>query len=206
MRGHDPTRVAAFGHPRIYASWRLPEAYRSLPRPSSAPGAKASPVRPSLRRARSLAGAPHAGSCALLRAMHLLKTGTLPALPHRGARSSVPVRLPPAPGSKPGADRSAPVFASAVGAGGSPPRAGRARDTKTGRAVRRPAPCLLRGPLKRAAARPCAARCAMPSRCLPHPRGTLHSTRARRPSPRRGVEPGGVEPPTSAVQRRRSPH
>jgi hypothetical protein len=70
---HDPRRVAAFGHPRIHAGWRLPEAFRSLPRPSSAPGAKASPVRPSLRHARSLAGAPHAGSCAVSFAMLLLR-------------------------------------------------------------------------------------------------------------------------------------
>ena len=43
--GHYPTQVPPFGHPRITACLRLPEAYRSLPRPSSLPGAKASTVR-----------------------------------------------------------------------------------------------------------------------------------------------------------------
>ena len=40
------SRVSPFGHLRIYGCLRLPEAFRSLPRPSSAVGAKASPVRP----------------------------------------------------------------------------------------------------------------------------------------------------------------
>jgi hypothetical protein len=39
-------RVSPFGHPRIKACLRLPEAYRSLPRPSSPSGAKAFTVRP----------------------------------------------------------------------------------------------------------------------------------------------------------------
>ena len=38
-------RVSPFGDPRIKACLRLPEAYRSLPRPSSPSGAKASTVR-----------------------------------------------------------------------------------------------------------------------------------------------------------------
>jgi hypothetical protein len=38
--------VAPFGNPRINACLRLPEAYRCSPRPSSAPGAKASTVCP----------------------------------------------------------------------------------------------------------------------------------------------------------------
>ena len=46
MSGHDPTQVPPFGHPRISACLRLPEAFRSLTRPSSAPGAKASTVSP----------------------------------------------------------------------------------------------------------------------------------------------------------------
>ena len=40
------SRVSPFGHPRIKGRSRLPAAFRSLPRPSSPPGAKASPVRP----------------------------------------------------------------------------------------------------------------------------------------------------------------
>jgi len=39
-------RVSPFGHPRINACLRLPEAYRSLPRPSSPASAKASTMRP----------------------------------------------------------------------------------------------------------------------------------------------------------------
>src|SRR3989442_14640831 len=39
-------RVAAFGDPGITACLQLPQAYRSLPRPSSPPCAKASTVRP----------------------------------------------------------------------------------------------------------------------------------------------------------------
>ena len=54
-------RVAPFGYPRIIACSQLPAAFRSLLRPSSPPGAKASPVcpdllvrhhRPRLRRSR----------------------------------------------------------------------------------------------------------------------------------------------------------
>ena len=39
-------RVAPFGHLRISGRSRLPADFRGLPRPSSPPGAKASPVRP----------------------------------------------------------------------------------------------------------------------------------------------------------------
>ena len=44
--GHYARWVAPFGHPRINARLQLPEAFRSLPRPSSAPSAKASAIRP----------------------------------------------------------------------------------------------------------------------------------------------------------------
>ena len=40
-----PRRVAPFGNLRIYACLQLPEAYRSLLRPSSPPDAKASTLR-----------------------------------------------------------------------------------------------------------------------------------------------------------------
>ena len=43
-----PRRVSPFGHPWITARVRLPMAFRSLPRPSSAPSAKASALRLSL--------------------------------------------------------------------------------------------------------------------------------------------------------------
>ena len=48
MKGYDSLRVAPFGNLRIIGCLRLPEAYRSLPRPSSLPGAKASTLRPLL--------------------------------------------------------------------------------------------------------------------------------------------------------------
>ena len=43
---HDPEGVPPFGNPRIEACVPLPGAYRSLPRPSSPPGAKASTAVP----------------------------------------------------------------------------------------------------------------------------------------------------------------
>jgi hypothetical protein len=45
--------VAPFGYPRIKACSRLPEAYRSVPRPSSPLDAKASTRCPSLAQPRS---------------------------------------------------------------------------------------------------------------------------------------------------------
>ena len=42
MTGHNPRRIAPFGDPRINARVQLPEAFRSLPRPSSPADAKAS--------------------------------------------------------------------------------------------------------------------------------------------------------------------
>ncbi len=44
MIRHNSDRVSPFGHPRISVCVRLPEAYRSLPRPSSPADAKASTV------------------------------------------------------------------------------------------------------------------------------------------------------------------
>ena len=46
MTRHYPRRVSPFGHPRIDACLRLPEAYRSLLRPSSPTNAKASTACP----------------------------------------------------------------------------------------------------------------------------------------------------------------
>ena len=46
MTRHYPRRVSPFGHPRIKACLRLPEAYRSLLRPSSPTCAKASTACP----------------------------------------------------------------------------------------------------------------------------------------------------------------
>ena len=46
MTGLYSCRIAPFGNPRINAYLRLPVAYRSLSRPSSAPSAKAFALRP----------------------------------------------------------------------------------------------------------------------------------------------------------------
>ena len=46
-------RVPPFGHPGIEARVRLPRDFRGLPRPSSAPCAKASAVRPEYPRGRA---------------------------------------------------------------------------------------------------------------------------------------------------------
>jgi hypothetical protein len=43
---YAPERGAPFGYPRVKACLRLTEAFRSLPRPSSTPGAKSFSVRP----------------------------------------------------------------------------------------------------------------------------------------------------------------
>jgi hypothetical protein len=81
--------VAPFGHPRIKACSRLPVAFRSVPRPSSPPGAKASTECPSLaqdhkrifqcaltmHRNHPPSSAPHA---------------TRPADPHRSTRHTTP--------------------------------------------------------------------------------------------------------------------
>ena len=47
VTGLDPCRVSPFGNPRITACFRLPAAFRRSLRPSSAPSAKASPLRSS---------------------------------------------------------------------------------------------------------------------------------------------------------------
>jgi hypothetical protein len=177
VQRHDPLRVAAFGHPRISAGWRLPEAYRSLPRPSSAPGAKASPVRPCLRRARSLAGAPHAGSCALLQAMHLLKAWTTPPWAVAPG-SSVPVATPHCSVSSRYSDR--PTVGST-----SYKDEGRCRGHKNRPGVPPAGCCLLRGSLILKCSCSAAARSGLPSRSPPHPRGAqsvypIHSGAAKR--------------------------
>ena len=47
VTGLDSGRVSPFGYPRIVACFRLPVAFRRSLRPSSAPSAKASPLRSS---------------------------------------------------------------------------------------------------------------------------------------------------------------
>ena len=60
MTGHHPRRVPPFGHRRIQGCVLLPDAFRSLPRPSSPIRAQASTVRPSSldRISRSISGPP----------------------------------------------------------------------------------------------------------------------------------------------------
>ena len=48
MTGNQTGRVTPFGHPRIKGCLLLPEAFRSLPRPSSPDGSKASTTDPFL--------------------------------------------------------------------------------------------------------------------------------------------------------------
>ena len=52
MRRYPCGWVAPFGYPRINACSRLPMAFRSVPRPSSPPGAKASTECPSLAQTK----------------------------------------------------------------------------------------------------------------------------------------------------------
>ena len=47
VTGLDSSRVSPFGYPRIVTCFRLPVAFRRSLRPSSAPSAKASPLRSS---------------------------------------------------------------------------------------------------------------------------------------------------------------
>jgi hypothetical protein len=56
MIGLTTDRVAPFGNPGITACLQLPQAYRSLPRPSSPPCAKASTVRPYTLDLKCLSG------------------------------------------------------------------------------------------------------------------------------------------------------
>ena len=70
--------VAPFGYPRIKACSRLPMAFRSVPRPSSPPGAKASTECP------SRAHPPH---------MHRNQPQLAPCRPRANKTSSEPVQL-----------------------------------------------------------------------------------------------------------------
>ena len=72
--------VAPFGHPRINACSRLPVAFRSVPRPSSPPGAKASTECPFLTR-------DHCASCDALSTMHRNHPQLAPGLRPEGEDS-----------------------------------------------------------------------------------------------------------------------
>ena len=72
MYGYPCGWVAPFGNPRINACSRLTVAYRSVPRPSSPPGAKASTECPSLAREHG------ASKCAFHHAQKPSSVGMLP--------------------------------------------------------------------------------------------------------------------------------
>jgi hypothetical protein len=54
VRVHDDTWVAPFGNPGIIARWQLPQAYRSLLRPSSPVVPRYSPVCSSVLKTKTL--------------------------------------------------------------------------------------------------------------------------------------------------------
>ena len=99
VTGHYPSRVPPFGYPRIYAYLRLPWAFRSLSRPSSAISALASSLRsfsldlPAGSRAPS---ALAASSLLPLRYVHLPKTiEKCSYLSSFGLRSALPTGFLP---------------------------------------------------------------------------------------------------------------
>lgn len=90
-------RVAPFGHPRVKGRVRLAGAFRSLPRPSSPPGARASTVRPASLPARSRRGpspgpaaARGACSCSRFSLASSLLLLFCRAGPPRGGRTGAP--------------------------------------------------------------------------------------------------------------------
>lgn len=91
-------RVAPFGHPRVKGRVRLAGAFRSLPRPSSPPGARASTVRPASLPARSRRGPsrappPRAAHAVALASRSLLRFFFSSAAPGRPAGGE-PARRP----------------------------------------------------------------------------------------------------------------
>ena len=77
VSSHYGRGVPPFGYPRIHACVRLPKAFRCSPRPSSAPGAKASPVRPSYLILLGCRSALHRGVTSVARSVTYPKR-TLP--------------------------------------------------------------------------------------------------------------------------------
>ena len=92
--GTPSRRVPPFGHPRIKACVRLPEAFRSLPRPSSAQGTEASTVRPSLPLGRPPRAPPRSARPSPPAHARSRGRACRPASP-RGSGSS-PTTAPPA--------------------------------------------------------------------------------------------------------------
>ena len=99
VTGHYPSRVPPFGYPRIYAYLRLPWAFRSLSRPSSAISALASSLRSSSLDLPAGSRAPSAlaaSSLLPLRYVHLPKTiEKCPYLSSFGLRSALPTGFLP---------------------------------------------------------------------------------------------------------------
>ena len=145
--GTPSRRVSPFGNPRINACVRLPEAFRSLPRPSSAQGTEASTIRP----------------CSLVRP---------PGVPSGGVWRLPAPDLAAAPRPRLLAARADafPLLASALPAKPQPPAAA--------------SPGIAPASLSRALVARSLSLCACQGADL--------------------VETGGIEPPTSCLQSRRS--
>src|SRR5438477_13045841 len=99
MIGLAADRVAPFGNPGITACLQLPQAYRSLPRPSSPPCAKASTVRPYALDLTSLSV-----SVAFLRRIHttrqLLKHEKMTTAERGKVRTTTPGPFDPDPNGR----------------------------------------------------------------------------------------------------------
>ena len=104
MIPHYRDRVSPFGNRRIKVCLPLPDAYRSLPRPSSPSGAKASIVRPSTLDKTSLS---HAKLQRPLSVLNYQRTRNRKRL----SPQSIPIRgcgVPPAADPEPTIDRPPP--------------------------------------------------------------------------------------------------
>ncbi len=141
-------------------------------------------MRPSLRRARSLAGAPHAGSYALLQTLHLLKTRTAPTPAGAVRQSPSPLHGPAVEAGRRLTNRG-PKDCDGRGSATGPRRGhkNRPRCPPAGR-------CLVREPLIPSGACPAAARYGVPSRVAP-PGGTLYCTPSAPVGARAAARAGG---------------
>ena len=93
--GSTPVRVAPFGNPRIKGCLLLPEAYRSWPRPSSLPGAKASALCPFCLTCRSTVNPEKPSTLISGLSSKIAKINYQRASPVMNRRQSLKKRLPP---------------------------------------------------------------------------------------------------------------
>jgi hypothetical protein len=191
-------RVSPFGHPRIKACSRLPMAFRSVPRPSSPLGAKASTRCPSHTRARSR---PPVARGPRPRTESGPPAKERPPVP-KTITASTPTSAAPAPRGPPPEHGTHPHITLVRGA---PPAARTPHDRGCARAS-----ALL--------ARPSSSPCPTPTPAgaEPGPTGDLDrsvgcvlpppANRRPRTAERDVVEANGLEPMTSGLQSRRSPN